>query len=192
MKRLFFIVFYIVLCLGFLPDAGAQRTAYGMHFAEAGLGATVCSLPSGVGRIAFGQYLSSSLWKAGVRAADWNQRIAGGADGDVFDHVSLTLHGDWLLRLFGTYGRTFSIYAGAGIFLGANRYGVFRPIPDEYENPFQANEFIYGAEPSLEAEAFPFRRLAVVAAVHSPFTFASSLEADSWHLAATLGLRLNL
>ncbi len=192
MKRLLFVCIFTILCLAELPYAGAQRTAYGMPFVELCPGVTVCSLPSGAASFSFGRYLSGSLWKTGVRAADWNRKIAGGSDGDVFDRVSLTLHGEWLLRLFGTYGRTFSIYAGAGAFIGAHRFGVFRPVPAEYENPFPANEFIYGAEPSLEAEAFPFRRLAVVAAIRSPFTFAPSLEADSWRLAATLGLRLNL
>ena len=110
----------------------------------------------------------------------------------MFDHIQWSLGGSWMYRLFGSYGRRFNVYVGAGACLGLNHYEVFRKLPEELSAEFPKVEFIYGAEPALEIEVFPLRRTAVVLGVQSPITLASSLKTDLWHLSASIGIRINL
>lgn len=186
----------IVLALSGAVPALAQRTAAGKVFVGATQHVSCYSIPSGGASLEAGQYLVRSLWKVGVRAVDWNQRFSGSDGGGQtrqwFDHILWNLSGEWMYRIACTYGRTFNVYLGAGAFVGLNQYEVFRPLPPEISPDFGKVEFVYGAQPALEAELFPFRAVAIVLGVQSPFTFGSSLKTDLWHLSASLGVRINL
>ena len=97
-----------------------------------------------------------------------------------------------MYRLAASYSRSFCLYAGGGAFIGINEYEVLIRLPAETEGDFPKAEFVYGAEAALEAEFFPFRRVAFVLGVQSPLTFGSSLGSDFWHISASLGIRINL
>jgi hypothetical protein len=53
-------------------------------------------------------------------------------------------------------------------------------------------EFVYGVEPAIDFEIFPFRTVAIVIGIQSPVTLSSSLPTDLWHLSGSLGVRINL
>ena len=168
------------------------------------------TIPSGGLGIEAGQYLLRSLWKVELRAVDWNQKVAGETDetataeggeeveavGEAapvyFDHVLWNLSGNWMYRLLASYDRRFNLYVGAGAFVGLNKYEVFHKLPEEMPGEFHDEEFVYGAEPRLDIEIFPFRRTAIVLGLQSPFTLSSSLKTDQWHVSASLGIRINL
>ena len=197
MKRVLFIsITAIILLVANTLSASAQRTSSGKAFLGIHQFVSGYAVPSGGLGLEGGQYLLHSYWKAGVRAVDWNQKVAETLDDEgnpvMFDHILWNLGGSWMYRLFGSYGRRFNIYVGAGAFLGLNHYEVFRKLPDELAGEFPKVEFVYGAEPAVEVEIFPFRHTAVVLGVQSPFTLASSLKTDLWHLSGSLGIRINL
>lgn len=176
--------------------ASAQRTSFGKAFAGIHQYVSGYAVPSGGLGVEGGQYLLHSYWRAGVRAVDWNQKVSGAQDTDgnpvLFDHILWTLSGGWMYRLFGSYGRRLNLYAGGGAFVGLNHYEVFRKLPAELTGGFPRAEFVYGAEPGLDIEFFPFPRTALVLGVQSSFTFSSSLGTDLWHLSGSLGIRFNL
>ena len=186
----------VVLLTAVSLTASAQRTSPGRAFFGIHQHVSGYAVPSGGLSLEGGQYLLHSYWKAGARALDWNQKVTGAAapDGDpvLFDHVLWTLSGAWLYRLWGSYGRRLNLYAGGGAFLGLNRYEVFRKLPTELDGEFPAAEFVYGVEPEVDLEVFPFRRTALVLGIQSPFTLSSSLGTDLWHLGGSLGIRFNL
>ena len=200
MKRLLFIcTATILLWASGIQDASAQRTSQGNAFVGISPYVSGYSIPSGGLGVEAGKYLLHSYWKVELRAVDWNQKIAGDEDGteaaetaeaeegtDVvqeetapvyFDHILWNLSGSWMYRAFGTYG---------------NQYEVFHKLPEETPGEFPREEFVYGAEPRVEIEFFPFRRTALVLGVQSPLTFSSSLKTDRWHVSASLGVRINL
>lgn len=111
----------LALQLFWHSDAVAQRTAEGSTFLGVSPTVSVYAVPSGGLDICAGGYMRSSLWKAGVRAIDWNHRIAsdtGVGHDDLFDHIAWSLYGGWRYRLFGTYNRVLSVYGGGDVFLG--------------------------------------------------------------------------
>lgn len=197
MKRFLFIVIgLIVLLLGNTENTFAQRTSTGKPFIGASQFVSGYAIPSGGFGIEGGQYLVSSYWKVGVRAVDWNQKIADIRDEEGnriwFDHILWNLSGSWMYRLAGTYSRRFNLYVGAGAFLGLNHYEVFKKLPSELQGEFPKVEFVYGVEPAIDIEVFPFRRVAFVLGIQSPVTLSSSLKTDLWHLSGSLGVRINL
>ena len=215
MKRLLFIcTATILLWASGIQDASAQRTSQGNAFVGISPYVSGYSIPSGGLGVEAGQYLLHSYWKVELRAVDWNQKIAEDEDGteaaetaeaeegtDVvqeetapvyFDHILWNLSGSWMYRLLASYDRRFNVYVGAGAFLGINQYEVFHKLPEETPGEFPSEEFVYGAEPRVEIEFFPFRRTALVLGVQSPLTFSSSLKTDRWHVSASLGVRINL
>ena len=153
------------------------------------------SVPSGGLDICAGGYLRSSLWKAGVRAIDWNHRISsdtGVGHDDLFDHIAWSLYGGWRYRLFGTYNRVLSVYGGGDVFLGINQYEAFRILPSELKTGLPKSQFIYGVLPELEAEFFVGRCVALTLGVQLPVTLGSSLKSDKWNLTGSIGVRINL
>lgn len=122
------------LKLSWHSDAAAQRTADGSTFIGASPTVSAYAVPSGGLDICAGGYLRSSLWKAGVRAIDWNHRIAtdtGVGHDDLFDHIAWSLYGGWRYRLFGTYNRVLSVYGEGDAFLGINQHEALRRLLSE-------------------------------------------------------------
>lgn len=175
--------------------AQAQRTADGSLFIGASQMVSSYSIPSGGLDVCAGGYLRSSLWKAGLRAVDWNHRVTTGAGedrGDVFDHVAWSLYGGWRYRLAGTYSRSLSLYLGGDLFIGLNQYGVFRTLPGELVTGLPACGFIYGLVPEVEMEVYVGRGTALTAGAQLPVTLGSPLKSDTWNLTGSVGVRINI
>ena len=185
----------LALQLFWHSDAVAQRTAEGSTFLGVSPTVSAYSVPSGGLDICTGGYLRSSLWKTGVRAIDWNHRIAsdtGVGHDDLFDHIAWSLYGGWRYRLFGTYNRVLSVYGGGDVFLGINQYEAFRRLPSELKTGLPKSQFIYGVLPELEAEFFVGRCVALTLGAQLPVTLGSSLKSDKWNLTGSIGVRINL
>ena len=165
MKRFLFgfITSILLVYMGAIT-ASAQRTAPGKVFIGLDQYASGYSIPSGGAGIEAVSIGVSPTWASYAAAQD----------------------------AAGTYGRTFNVYFGGGAFIGINHYEVFRKLPTEISPDFRKAEFVYGVDPELEFEVFPFRKVALVLGIQSPLTFSSSLSTDFWHLSASLGIRINL
>lgn len=184
-----------VLMAAAQSEASAQRTAEGSIFIGTSQMVSAYAVPSGGLDIYAGGYLNSSLWKAGMRAVDWNHRITSdtGVDhDDIFDHIAWSLYGGWRYRLFGTYNRAFSLHIGGDAFIGLNQYEAFRRLPGELATGLPACEFIYGVCPEAEMELFFSRGAALTLGAQLPVTLGSSLNSDKWNLTGSLGVRINL
>lgn len=176
-------------------DVAAQRTAEGSILIGASQMVSAYSIPSGGMDICAGGYLSNSLWKAGVRAVDWNHRISsdtGAAHDELFDHIAWSLYGGWRYRLLCTYNRALSLYLGGDAFIGLNQYEALRKLPDELSTGLPGYEFIYGVCPEAELEIFVSRSVALTLGAQLPVTLGSSLKSDKWNLTGSIGTRINL
>lgn len=177
-------------------EAAAQRTSDGSVFIGASQIVSGYAVPSGGLDIGAGGYLSSSFWKAGARAVDWNHRIGsdteGGNEDALFDHIAWQFYGGWRYRVVGTYNRAISLYAGADAFLGFNQHEVFRNLPWEIQTGLPSVEFAYGAVPEIELEWFVSPQVALTLGVQCPVTLGTSLTTDDWNLTGSLGVRINL
>lgn len=176
-------------------EAYAQRTAEGSIFIGASQVVSAYSIPSEGMDICAGGYLSNSLWKAGVRAVDWNHHISSdtGADHDeLFDNIAWSLYGGWCYRLLCTYNRALSLYLGCDAFIGLNQYEALRKLSDELSTGLPGCEFIYGVCPEAELEIFVSRSVALTLGAQLPVTIGSSLKSDKWNLTGSIGIRINL
>ncbi len=185
----------LFLTLAGTGEAWAQRTSEGSVFIGASQTVSGYAVPSGGLNLHAGGYLRSSLWRAGVRAADWNHRVSadtGTEHGEMFDHIAWQFYGGWRYRVIGTYNRAFSIYAGADAFLGFNRHEVFRKLPGELKTGLSGAEFAYGAVPEIEMELFVSKAVALTLGVQCPITLGTTLTSDDWNLTGSLGVRINL
>ena len=185
----------LVLVLFETGEAEAQRTSEGSVFIGASQTVSGYAVPSGGLDLHAGGYLRSSLWRAGVRAADWNHRVSadtGTEHGEMFDHVAWQFYGGWRYRVIGTYDRAFSLYAGADAFLGFNRHEVFRKLPGELKTGLPGAEFAYGAVPEIELEVFVSKAVALTLGVQCPITLGTTLTSDNWNITGSLGVRINL
>ena len=185
----------VAVLLTVAGEARAQRTAEGSLAVGLAPMVSAYAVPSGGMDLYVGGYARSSFWKAGVRAVDWNHRIAAdtGVEHDVlFDHIAWSAYGGWLYRLAGTYSRVFNIYLGGSLFIGLNQYEAFRVLPEELSTDMPQVEFAYGAVPELEMEVFMGRSAALVIGVQCPVTIGTSIKSDTWNLTGSVGVRINL
>ena len=183
------------LALAGAGEARAQRTSEGSVFIGASQTVSAYIVPSGGLDLHAGGYLRSSLWRAGIRAVDWNHRVSadtGTEHGEMFDHVAWQFYGGWRYRVIGTYNRAFSLYAGADAFLGLNQHEVFRKLPGELKTGLPGAEFAYGAVLEIEMELFVSNAVAFTFGVQCPVTLGTTLTSDDWNLTGSLGVRINL
>ena len=176
-------------------DVAAQRTAEESIFIGASQMVSAYSIPSGGMDICAGGYLGNSLWKAGVRAVDWNHRISSDTEVDhdeLFDHIAWSLYGGWRYRLLCTYNRALSLYLGGDTFIGLNQYEALRKLSEELSTRLPGCEFIYGVCPEIELEIFVSQNVALTLGAQLPVTLGSSLKSDKWNLTGSLGVRINL
>lgn len=194
MKRiLFYCLVVLSLTLADSFECSAQRTSNRSVHIGLAQQISAYSIPSGGLDLNAGMYLLHSYWKAGLMATDFNVKAGGiNTNGEYFDHAHFIAYGDWMYRLVGTYNRCLNLYLGGGIFMGANVYELFRPVPDTVEKEYPKSEFIYGLKPSVELEIFFCRRVAFILGANFPFTFSSSLETDIAHVVGSFGVRVSL
>ena len=164
--------------------ASAQRTMRGQYAVSAD------ALWSGTvpgGSLAFGQYLQSSLWEAGLSCRSFARSLS---TGDTLRYLDVCAEGRWSYRLLSLRSRALSLYGGGGVFMGYEWYDPFGKVPDDIDTGLGDGVFLYGVSASLDAEVFVLRRLALVVGASAPVNFSSSLGHFRWEVSA--GLRLNL
>lgn len=180
----------VSICAAFPSGVHAQRTSARSYFADASVGMTITAVPSGAGKIAFGQYLIRGYWKAYAQVSDYKHLISE-TSGKVYDHAAWHVGGEGMYRLFGSYNRSVNLYVGGGVFLGCNQYSAFMPHPEGFSTTLPAAEFICGVTPGIELEVYLTRRLAVIADARLPFTLCSSYPGDWYNYGFSAGLRYN-
>ncbi len=195
--RLALIAAALLLTTVSLP-AGAQRTMRSQWYATV-LGTATLS-PSAGSHPGFGieagRYTVSGRWAGGIRCIVPARNAAG----------SFTVSGAWLYRIAATRSRSLSLYGGAGAFLGIDfddAIGAVKEVisddtasgsssswtKEEAEAASPHSGFTYGVEPSLEAELFITRKVALVGAVSLPVRLATRQETLS--LRGSAGIRIN-
>lgn len=178
----------LLMCASSLNmEVWGQRTMRGESFISAEVHDTF-QPPYGRGAdLSYGQYLLGSYWKAGIFATGYTLTLD---DGTPMEYIHAGAYGEWMYRLTGTRSRALNLYGGGGVFLGYEAEDP-RGLLGEWEKPdMTGGSFLYGIRPSLEAELFITRRIAVIISGSAPINFTS---AHGWlHCQAGAGLRINL
>lgn len=189
-SRITGIIICAVVFFGASLDASAQRTSNRTYFVDAIAGTTFAGSPSWSVEIGAGQYLVNGYWKAYVKASDYIHPLSADPH-ESYDHIAYHAGCGAMYRLFGTYNRAFSLYLGARVFLGFNQNYALRPLPSKYTKALPDEEFIFGAEPVLEAELYLSGRLAFLVSGCIPLTILSSVPNDWYNIGCTFGFRYN-
>ena len=182
------------LCLSILllsavavTEARAQRTMRGESLVTAGVHYPF-SNPYWMGvDLSYGRYLLGSFWRAGAVVTEYTHMLAPEIP---MSYVHAAAYGDWVYRLWGTRSRVFSVYTGAGVFLGYEAADPWSLIPDSYKEGVPQGTFLYGVRFSLEMEIFLSRRVAVVLGGKVPLNFSSGF--GYFHYDVGAGVRLNI
>jgi len=178
------IIIAFVVILAALP-AHAQRTMVGQSFIDLGV-----RYPVGA-KVSFGQYLIPAYWMAGVELM--RQRSFLRVDGDVsytpLDVWQAKAQGDFMYRLVSTRGRTLSLYAGAGLWVGAEKVDPLEALPPDVILDLNKDYvFVFGGTPRIEAEIFMGNHVALVIGGQLPLAVFSQIRILS--MQATAGLRI--
>lgn len=180
----------VISILAALP-ALAQRTARGQFFAEAGAAYNYAF--AGSAELRFGQYLSIGYWDAGVAADNYRYRSSG--SGNTFSVLHAVAEGEFMFRLVSTRTRFFNLYAGSGLFLGAEMTDPYKHLRDG-EWPVGSDgkylpkaSFIFGLSPRLEAEMFIFPHTAITIYGRMPLSILSKYGV--FHVETGVGVKYN-
>lgn len=191
-------VLVTLLALMGSQEVAAQRTVSGQRMVSANFMKTFS--PSGSGKVMgadayFGQYLGTFYWQAGAQ-------FTGGKGVPV---MCFNLSAGAMYRLFGTRNRMFNGYVGGNALVGVDFASGSKAVSDviqsddlggvsvddidKSEEKVYETGFVYGLEPRVELEFFPFRAFALVGGVALPVKFKTQQDVVSGRL--YVGLRLN-
>ena len=136
--------------------------------------------------VSFGKYRMYSLWNAGAAASLLSCSLGDAGD---MRYSQTIAYGEWLWRLWCTRNRLFSIYAGAGAFLGCEEYDPFGQLPDYIDTGLGKAAFLYGAHAKAQVEIFVIRKMAVVLTGTLPVNFTSPTARTNANIQT--GIRMN-
>ena len=178
-------------------DASAQRTVWGqrmvsVHFMK-NLFPSASAKVMG-GEAYYGQYFSSFYWQAGAQFTAGTKEVPVNC---------FNVSGGAMYRVFGTRSRMFSMYVGGNALVGvdftsgndafkevvsSDSGSVTIPVDDGDEKKYGTG-FVYGIEPRLELEFFPFKTLAIVGGAALPVKFKTQQDIVTGRF--YVGARLN-
>lgn len=178
----------LVAALAFAPRAEAQRTMHGQFFIE---GAGYVGVPFSQnifgGEVFMGQYFTEFYWYAGAQFYPPVRRGFGSA----------TANAGAMYRFISTRNRAFAVYIGGGALVGVD-YNNGRaaiddiiddstgrsssgtvPETEDEDSIFTPDELygtsstglVYGLEPRVTFEVYPFRKVGLVFGVSAPIKF---------------------
>jgi len=180
----------VAICLAGLlsaEDCMAQRTSRGSFLLDARGSISALDFPGPGADLSFGQYLQNSYWKSGIGADLHSHALS---EDYTLDYMDLVAEGAWLYRLAGTRNRVFSLYAGAGIFLGYEMFDPGKKLPGFILEKTGNGSFLYGLYPAIEMEIYLCRWIALSAFAEVPINFSSPV---TWyHVNCGLGVRFAL
>lgn len=106
------------------------------------------------------------------------------------DMLTVRVEGGYMHRIAATRSRSFNLYTGGSAFIGYEIYDPVRRLPSNINTGLGEGAFVYGIRPSVEAEVFLTRTLAIIISGSAPLTFSSL---SGWlRVNAGAGLRLNI
>lgn len=179
----------VLLILAAVVSASGQRTSKGQFYVGADWATTVYPklMSYHVFNLETGQYTLFGKWQAGVQYATR----------DAYGIVSVLAKGGAMYRFCASRGRVVNFYGGANLLMGADFCSeqISVLIPDEdgstkTEVQEAKTGFVWGLEPKLELEIFPFTRVAFYLGASLPVKFATQQKAFS--IVPYAGLRFNL
>lgn len=179
----------LLLCVAptFTLEVRAQRTMRGENLIEANAVSSPQFPAVSGAQVHYGRYMLGSYWKAGLSGVHYGP--AGDEYGVTGGSLHLVAEGEWMYRLLGTRNRQFNLYGGGGIFLGCERTGGWQDLTGDSLEAEDMYFFLYGIQPSLEAELFITRKIALVLSGSAPINFSS--QQGHLHLSASAGVRVN-
>lgn len=171
--------------------ASAQRTAPGSWHVAGSWVTPFYSL--GGGELSGGRYGVTDQWQAAVGAV--NRQAAETGSGEMVDLLRVRAEGRWLFRVFNTRSRALNVYAGAGLFVGAELLDPSSRLSPSTEsglsnNGYSGTAFIYGLSPRLEAELFVSEWVALYGSVSVPVCMGTRLPSVI-DCEAGVGVRFN-
>jgi len=179
----------VLLLLAISICASAQRTAKGQFYVGADWATTVYPkvMSYHVINVGMGQYTLFGKWQAAVQ---YTTR-------DAFGIVSVLARGGAMYRLYGSRSRVVNLYGGGDMMLGADFCSeqISVLIPDDdgtttTETKEATSGFVWGVDPRLEFEVFPFTRVAFYVGASFPVKF--STQQKMFYIVPFAGVRVNL
>jgi len=179
----------VLLILAAVLSASGQRTSKGQFYVGADWGTTVYPKPMSyhVINVEAGQYMLFGKWQAGVT---YSTR-------DAYGIVSVLAHAGSMYRFCASRSRIVNFYGGGDMIMGADfcseQISVLVP-DDDGTSKTEVREaktgFVWGLNPKLELEVFPFTRMAFYMGVSLPVKFSTQQKAFS--IVPYFGVRVNL
>lgn len=186
MKKLFLSVLLILVAA---LSASGQRTSKGQFYVGADWGTTVYPklMSYHVIGVEAGQYLLFGRWEAGVQ---YSSR-------DAYGIVSVLARAGGMYRFCASRNRVVNFYGGGDLIMGADfcseQISVLIPDDDgtsKTEVKEAKTGFVWGLNPKLELEVFPFTRMAFYLGASFPVKFSTQQKAFS--IVPYAGIRVNL
>lgn len=168
-------------------DSYAQRTMNDRNILTAGCAASFSSVKDFGGCISWGRYLLDGYWEVSASAVPRGMALS---TGNRMDMLTVRAEGGYMHRIAATRSRSFNLYTGGSAFIGYEIYDPVRRLPSNINTGLGEGAFVYGIRPSVEAEVFLTRTLAIIIRGSAPLTFSSL---SGWlRVNAGVGLRLNI
>lgn len=168
------IALFVVFSL-YSQESKAQRTALGTKIVSADVH---CSISSFGGELMYGQYIIPGYWFGAV--AFTNRAEKDKASGEKCDYPRLQGIGGYMQRVYGNRERFLNIYAGGDVFIGMEKFDMFKTLSESTRNSRLTNEdgskkndtvFIYGLSIRAEIEFFITSSVALTAKARMPICF---------------------
>jgi len=177
----------LMMCVANGMEARAQRTMRGESLLSIEAHYPFTS-PYGIGgEISYGQYLLSSLWKAGICVTEYT---ASPTDYLSLGYLHANAYGQWMYRIAATRSRVLNLYAGGGVFLGYESVMSWNDLPESFTQDHSSGKFLYGVFPSLEMEIFFSKKVALFLGASLPINFSSQFRHLNYQTGA--GIRINM
>lgn len=181
--------------------ASAQRTAKGEAFLSVDSSAPLTGIRTPGVSLWYGRYGLDFYWKAGGTVQEYLYPV-GGVQGDGVEPrigcIQSTAGGGAMYRLLGTYTRRLNVYAGGTAHMGWTWYVLPEGLPpaEGYEDEGDmTGGFTYGVTPSLEAELFLSRTVALTTGIHAPLYAGTQMQERYGkgliHLTGSIGVRVD-
>ena len=167
-----------------IQPASAQRTMS----RQSSLGASARYNGNSVGAEAFyAQYTLGGFWEAGVEGEDYHCPLS---TGERMRYIDMYARGGYQFRLASSRSRGIGLYAGAGIFAGAECADPFNSIPNYISLNVPQWQFLYGVYGKALLEVFIAKKVALTVDACMPVNFSSKLTPLHW--SAGLGFKVLL
>lgn len=145
-------------------QASAQRTMPGRSSVAIMGGWNGSSVSAGA---FFGKYTLNGYWEAGLVGDDYMVPMSVGGK---LHYDDVVVSGEYQFRLAAARSRVLNLYAGGGVFAGAELVDLMHRLPEYLSLSVPSASFHWGIYAKMVAELYLGRRLAVTASASVPLT----------------------